>query len=352
MMETKEVDWGMGELLAYGSLVKDGVSVRLSGQDAGRGTFTHRQAVFHDVNDGTRYSPLNTLNPGVAEFRVFDSMLSEFAVLGFEYGYSITDPRTLTIWEGQFGDFANGCQIMIDQFIASAESKWQRMSGLVMLLPHGYEGQGPEHSSARLERFLQLCAQENIQVAYPTTPAQIFHLMRRQMKRDFRKPLVIMSPKSLLRHPKAVSTLKQLSEGSFQDVIADSSIKDPLNVKKVILCTGKIFYELQDEREKNHNDGSVAIVRIEQLYPFPADQILQSVRNFTNIKQIIWAQEEPKNMGAYSFVAPRLQELFMDVASKGVGFKYLGRTERASPAIGSPKTHQVEQSDIIRGCFK
>lgn len=353
MMETREVDWGMGELLAYGALVSEGTPVRISGQDAGRGTFTHRHAVFHDVNDGTRYSPLNTIQPDVADFAVHDSMLSEMGVLGFEYGNAITDPRGLTIWEAQFGDFANGAQIIIDQFIASAESKWQRMNGLVLLLPHGYEGQGPEHSSARLERFLQLCAQENMQVAYPTTPSQIFHLLRRQVKRDFRKPLIVMSPKSLLRHPRVVSSLDELTQGAFREVIIDSTAaKDPSKVKRVVLCSGKLYYELLEEREKNNNDGATALIRIEQLYPFPGEQIAQAAKQFPNLKQILWAQEEPKNMGAYTFVAPRLQEIFSDLASRGISFRYVGRTERASPAIGSPKVHAQEQSEIIKGCFK
>lgn len=353
MMETRELDWGMAELLAYGSLVAEGTAVRLSGQDAGRGTFTHRHAIFHDVNDGTRYSPLNTIQPDVADFAVHDSLLSEMGVLGFEYGNAITDPRMLCIWEAQFGDFGNGAQIIIDQFIASAESKWQRMNGLVMLLPHGYEGQGPEHSSARLERFLQLCAQENMQVIYPTTPAQIFHAMRRQVKRDFRKPLVVMSPKSLLRHARVISPLEDLTQGMFREVIADAAAsQDPSKVKRVVLCTGKLYYELLEEREKNQNDGATALIRIEQLYPFPGDQISQAVKQFANLKQIIWAQEEPKNMGAYTFVAPRLQEIFSDVAARGISFRYVGRTERASPAIGSPKGHAIEQSEIIKGCFK
>jgi 2-oxoglutarate dehydrogenase E1 component len=353
MMETGEVDWGMAELLAYGALVTEGIPVRVSGQDAGRGTFGHRHSIFHDVNDGTRYSPLNTIQPDVADFAVHDSSLSEYAVLGFEYGNSITDPRALTIWEAQFGDFANGAQIIIDQFIASAESKWQRMAGLVMLLPHGYEGQGPEHSSARLERFLQLCAQENMQVAYPTTPAQIFHLLRRQVKRDWRKPLVIMSPKSMLRHPKVISSLEDLEKGSFRELIPDSAAnKDPEKVKKAILCTGKIYYELIDEREKSANDGSVAILRVEQLYPLPSEQALKELKGYPNLKTILWAQEEPKNMGAYSYVAPRLQEAFLELAGKGVSFRYVGRTERASPAIGSPKVHSQEQLEIIKGCFK
>jgi 2-oxoglutarate dehydrogenase E1 component len=349
MMETREVDWGMAELLAYGALVTEGTPVRISGQDAGRGTFTHRHAIFHDVNNGTRYSPLNTIQPDVADFAVHDSPLSEFGVLGFEYGNSITDPRALTIWEAQFGDFANGAQVIIDQFIASAESKWQRMAGLVLLLPHGYEGQGPEHSSARLERFLQLCAQDNMQVAYLSTPAQIYHILRRQVKRDWRKPLVIMSPKSLLRHPKVISSLDELEKGSFREVITDGAAKE--GVKRAVLCTGKIYYEILDEREKNFNDGSVAILRVEQLYPLPTEQLAKELKSYPNLKSIIWAQEEPKNMGAYTYVAPRLQEAFAELAGK-VSFRYVGRTERASPAIGSPKVHQQEQTEIIKGCFK
>jgi 2-oxoglutarate dehydrogenase E1 component len=352
MLETREVDWGMGELLAYGALVTEGIPVRLSGQDAGRGTFTHRHAIFHDANNGTRYSPLNTIQPDVADFAVHDSSLSEMGVLGFEYGNSITDPRLLAIWEAQFGDFANGAQIIIDQFIASAESKWQRMTGLVLLLPHGYEGQGPEHSSARLERFLQLCAQENMQVAYPTTPSQLFHILRRQVKRDFRKPLVIMSPKSLLRHPQVISPLEEFTKGSFREVISDVlAAKDPAKIKKVILCSGKIYYELNDERVKT-NEDSTAILRVEQLYPFPAELIAHTCKGFTHLKQVTWAQEEPRNMGAYSFVAPRLQEAFPDAGSRGISFRYVGRTERASPAIGSPKVHQTEQMEIIKGCFR
>jgi 2-oxoglutarate dehydrogenase E1 component len=353
MMETRSVDWGMAELLSYGSLISEGIPVRITGQDVGRGTFTHRHAIFHDVNNGSRYSPLNSIQPDVADFAIHDSLLSEYGVLGFEYGNSTTDPRALTIWEAQFGDFGNGAQIIIDQFIASAESKWQRMTGLTMLLPHGYEGQGPEHSSARLERFLQLCAQDNMQVVYPTSPAQIFHVLRRQVKRDFRKPLVIMSPKSLLRHPRVISPLDELAKGSFREVIGDAvAAKEASKVKRAVLCTGKIYYELLDEREKNHNDGSTALIRVEQLYPFPADQIANAIKNYPNLKQIIWAQEEPKNMGAYTFVAPRLQELFMDLAGKGISFRYVGRTERASPAAGSPKVHALEQAEIIKGCFK
>ena len=352
MMEDGMLDWGMAELLSYGTLILEGTPVRISGQDVGRGTFTHRHAVFHDANNGSRYVPLNSIHPDVADFAIHDSFLSEMAVLGFEYGNSTTDPRALSIWEAQFGDFANGAQIIIDQFLSSAESKWQRMSGLVLLLPHGYEGQGPEHSSARLERFLQLCAQENMQVANVTTPAQIFHILRRQVKRDFRKPLVIMSPKSLLRHPKAVSPLSELSEGKFQEVLSDSGVEDPFAVRRAIICSGKLYYELEKEREDNVKDGTAAIIRAEQLYPFPAAAIAKELAKYPNLKQIIWAQEEPKNMGAYFYVAPRLQEACAEFVSKGVAFRYVGRTERASPAIGSPKRHAEEQAEIVKGCFR
>ncbi len=352
MMETGHIDWGMGELLSYGTLVLEGIPVRISGQDVGRGTFTHRHAIFHDANTGTRYNPLNSIHPDVADFGIHDSLLSEMAVVGFEYGNSTTDPRALTIWEAQFGDFSNGAQIIIDQFLSSAESKWQRMSGLVLLLPHGYEGQGPEHSSARLERYLQLCAQENMQVANLTTPAQIFHVLRRQMKRDFRKPLIIMSPKSLLRHPKVSSPLEEFKSGRFHEVLGDTFVSDPFAVRRVVLCTGKLFYDLEEERAKNPGDNSTAIIRLEQIYPFAASAVVKEIAKYPNAKQIIWAQEEPRNMGAYTFVAPKLQEACAEFAAKGVAFRYVGRTERASPAIGSPKRHAEEQAEIVKGCFR
>lgn len=350
MVETNAIDWGMGELLAYGSLVKEGVPVRLSGQDVGRGTFTHRHAIFHDAVNGKRYSPLNTIHPEVADFAAHDSPLSEYACLGYEYGNSITDPQMLAIWEGQFGDFANGAQIVIDQFISSAESKWQRMSGLVMLLPHGYEGQGPEHSSARLERFLQLCAQDNIQVCNLTTPAQIFHALRRQVKREFRKPLIVMTPKSLLRHPKAISAVNDFTNGYFEEVIGDAGAGDAASVTRAVFCSGKLYYDLLEAREKNKEVGT-AVIRIEQLYPFPAERLQSELKKYPNLKTIVWSQEEPKNMGAWSFISPRLMETFRDHASRGVAFRYVGRPERASPAVGSPKLHAQEQADLIKGSF-
>lgn len=352
MAEGKEmIDWGMGELLAYGSLLTEGNSIRLTGQDACRGTFTHRHAVLYDVKTGSPYSAVDTINADKVEFCVYDSVLSEYGVLGFEYGNSISDPTFLTIWEAQFGDFANGAQIIIDQFITAGESKWQQMSGLVLLLPHGYEGQGPEHSSARLERFLQLCAQNNIQVCNLTTPAQIFHAMRRQMHRPYRKPLVIMSPKILLRHPKAVSSLDDLAAGGFQEVIDDTEA----NKKKVdtlIVCTGKVYYELLEEREKKKDKERFAIIRLEQIYPFPQKKLAEIFKTYPNIKQITWTQEEPKNAGAWSFVYFRLADLLKAEKLNKVEIAYAGRTERASPAIGSVYKHKGEQQDVLEQAFK
>lgn len=347
-----KIDWGMAELLAYGTLVQEGTLVRLAGQDVCRGTFTHRHAVFTDEKTNATYNPINTLDPqGKAELAIFNSSLSEYAVLGFEYGYSLADPRALEIWEAQFGDFANGAQIIIDQFLTSAESKWQRMSGIVLLLPHGYEGQGPEHSNARPERFLQLCAQNNIQVCNLTTPAQLFHALRRQVKRDFRKPLVVMSPKALLRHPKVVSAPEEFEKGHFFEVLADPELDNPRKVKRLILTSGKLFYELLEERSKQAQHEDVAIIRLEQYYPFPATQLLKAVKNFAKVEQVIWAQEEPKNMGAYTFLAPRLHELCVKAFGATVSFRYVGRSERASPAIGNMQLHVQEQEEIVKGCF-
>lgn len=343
-------DWGMAELLAYGSLLQEGHSVRLTGQDCVRGTFTHRHAGFYDVKTNESYFPLKTLNSGETNFCVYDSILSEYAVLGFEYGNSITDPSFLTMWEAQFGDFANGAQIMIDQFIAAGESKWQQMSGLVMLLPHGYEGQGPEHSSARLERFLQLSAQNNITVANLTTPAQIYHALRRQVKRDFRKPLIVMSPKSLLRHPRATSLISEMATGTFQEVINDHLISDSSKVEKVILVSGKLYYELLEQREKL-NDQKTALVRVEQISPFP-DWILKDIlKSYKNLKKVIWSQEEPQNMGSFNFVAFKIMQLLSDAGLK-VEFNYAGRPDRASPATGSIYRHKVEQVELIERAFK
>jgi 2-oxoglutarate dehydrogenase E1 component len=344
------VDWGMGELLAYGSLISEGTSVRLTGQDCVRGTFTHRHAGFYDTKTGASYFSLKELNSEKTNFCVYDSILSEYAVMGFEYGNSITDPSFLTMWEAQFGDFANGAQIMIDQFIAAGESKWQQMSGLVLLLPHGYEGQGPEHSSARLERFLQLSAQNNIQVANLTTPSQIFHALRRQVKRDFRKPLIVMTPKSLLRHPRATSTIEEIAKSKFEEVLNDPFITDAKKVEKVVFVSGKLYYELLEEREKGR-DLSTALVRLEQISPFPAHRVQEILKQYSNAKKIVWAQEEPKNMGSYQFVYFRFAELLNDMGVKA-SFTYVGRSERSSPATGSIYRHRAEQQKIITDVFK
>ena len=336
-----DIDWGCAEMLALGSLLREGTNVRLAGQDSGRGTFSHRHAVLYDRGNAGRHVPLAHLAPEQGWFQVFDTMLSEAAVLGFEYGFASADPRNLVLWEAQFGDFANGAQVMIDQFISSAESKWQRMSGLVMLLPPGYEGQGPEHSSARLERYLQLCADDNWQVCYPTTPAQYFHLLRRQMHRPFRKPLVVMSPKSMLRLKLAVSNLNAFTEGGFQTVLPEASALDPAGVRRVVLCSGKIYYDLVLAREQREQHD-VAVVRIEQLYPFPADAISAALAPFPGVEDVFWAQEEPWNMGAWHFLQARLAAL-----TGGRPLRYVGRDEAASPAVGSYKRHQSEQADIV-----
>lgn len=351
------VDWGMAEMLCYGTLLHEGIPVRLTGQDAIRGTFTHRHAAWYDVKTGEKYDPLRTINPSEVEFCVYDSFLSEFAVMGFEYGNSSSDPTFLSIWEAQFGDFVNGAQIIIDQFISSAEQKWQRMSGLVLLLPHGYEGQGPEHSSARLERFLQLCAQDNMQVVNMTTPAQIFHALRRQVKRDFRKPLIVMSPKSLLRHPRVVSPIEAFVNGSFQEVIADEMTKATAaqkSVKRLILCSGKVYYDLLARREEMaktdaKSAAEFALVRVEQLYPWPGHRLAPIFSSYPNLEDVVWCQEEPKNMGAWFFVAPRLREMLQEMLD--VPVVYAGRDERASPATGSEKRHQEEQKGLVDSAF-
>ena len=296
------VDWAFGETFAFGSLLAEGIPVRLSGQDSRRGTFSHRHAVLVDSQDGEPHVPLNALSANGAEICVYDSLLSEAAVLGFDYGYSLDEPNMLILWEAQFGDFVNGAQVIIDQFIASAESKWNRSSGLVMLLPHGYEGQGPEHSSARLERFLQLCAEDNIQVVYPTTPAQYFHVLRRQMKRDFRKPLIVMTPKSLLRLKAAVSSVADFTSGSFREVIEDAG--SPERVKRVVFCSGKVYYDLVAKREEFNKTREVAIVRLEQFYPWPGDALKAVHDRYPTVKEWVWAQEESHNMGGWTFVAP------------------------------------------------
>jgi 2-oxoglutarate dehydrogenase E1 component len=336
----RPLDWAMGELLGYGTLLLDGHAVRLTGQDVERGTFSHRHAVLFDVTSGEGYTALNHIDPVQAKFCVHNSPLSEQSCVGYEYGYSLTDPNMLVVWEAQFGDFANGAQVIIDQFIASAEKKWQRHSGLVLLLPHGYEGQGPEHSSARLERFLQLCADENMQVIYPTAPAQVFHALRRQLKRNFRMPLVVMTPKSLLRHPGAVSTFDDLASGHFRLVIDDPAVADPARVARVLLCSGKVYFDLVDQRTKSGRED-VAMIRLEQLYPFPLDALRGALERYPAGTDIAWVQEEPKNAGAYRHVEAILRdELDLELP-------YIGRAASASPAVGSLRIHQQEQQQIL-----
>ena len=345
------IDWGCGEALALGSLLLEGTSIRLSGQDTARGTFSHRHAVWHDVETGRTHVPLGAIRREQGRLLVIDSMLSENACLGFEFGFSLADPHKLVVWEAQFGDFINAAQVVVDQFLATSESKWQRMSGLVLLLPHGYEGQGPEHSSARLERFLQLCAKDNMQVCNPTTPAQYFHLLRRQMHRTFRKPLVIMSPKSLLRHKAAVSRLADFTDGTFRlvidDVAAEGAVEagvriDRARVRRVVLCSGKVYYDLLAARREQGRD-TVAIVRVEQLYPFAHDELARVLASYPAAEQVLWVQEEPQNMGAWDFLYHRLRRLL----PSGSEPHYVGREEAASPASGSFKRHQSEVMDLV-----
>ncbi|MCE2883301.1 MAG: 2-oxoglutarate dehydrogenase E1 component [Planctomycetaceae bacterium] len=337
-----QIDWALAELLAYASLLAEGHPVRLSGQDVERGTFSHRHAVVNcqDTNEG--FCSLNALSDKQARFCVHNSPLTESAVLGFEYGYSLGDPRMLVIWEAQFGDFANGAQVIVDQFIASGEAKWKRSTGLVMLLPHGYEGQGPEHSSARLERFLQLCADDNMQVVYPTTSAQVFHLIRKQVKQGFRKPLVVMTPKSMLRLPAAVSRVEGFVHGHFRQVLPDVGVAKGAEeaVNKVLLCSGKIYHELAAQREKS-GQTTTAIVRLEQVYPFPDGALTKVLAMYPNAKKFAWVQEEPRNMGAYRFAQAQLKELM------GIDVDYVGRPDCASPAVGSQKQHAIEQDKIL-----
>jgi len=349
-----DLNWGMAETLAYATLLEQGYEVRLTGQDVGRGTFSHRHAVIHCQKTGNAFIPLQHLKEGQPPFRIFDSLLSEEAVLGFEYGYSTTAPTGLVIWEAQFGDFVNGAQVVIDQFIASGEQKWARLCGLTMLLPHGYEGQGPEHSSARLERFLQLCAQHNMQVCIPTTPAQIFHLLRRQAIRRLRRPLVIMSPKWLLRHPQAVSGLNELASGSFQSVI-DDSLVDKDKVKRIVLCSGKVYYHLLEERQKRNIDN-VALIRIEQLYPFPSSSLLEALRSYETslgkkfLHEIYWCQEEPMNQGAWYSTQHHMRRVINEWSGERNSHFYLeyaGRDASAAPAVGYMSTHNEEQKEFI-----
>ncbi len=339
------LDWASGEALAFGSLLSEGYGVRLSGQDSGRGTFSHRHAVWVDQGTEAKFIPLSTVPHG--RFEVLDSPLSEFGVLGFEYGYAGADPKALVLWEGQFGDFANGAQVMIDQFIASGESKWLRANGLVMLLPHGYEGQGPEHSSARLERYLQLCAEDNIQVANITTPANYFHILRRQMHRPFRKPLIIMSPKSLLRHKMAVSSVDEFLDNShFMRILSDPWAPKDSDVRRVVLCSGKVAFDLLDARNAA-GDTDTAILRLEQLYPFPGEPLVVRLDRMPNLEEVVWAQEEPKNNGSWSFVEPFIEECLTKSKVAPARARYAGRKASASPATGLAKRHQAEQAALI-----
>ncbi len=339
-------DWGFAENLAYATLLDDGYSIRLSGQDSERGTFFHRHAALHDQNTGEIYKPLKFLAEDQPRFEVINSFLSEEAVLGFEYGYSSTDPRTLVIWEAQFGDFANGAQVVIDQFISSGEMKWGRLSGLVMLLPHGYEGQGPEHSSARIERYLELCAQHNMRVAQPTLPAQIFHLLRSQMLCGFRKPLVVLTPKSLLRHERAVSSLDDYSKGEFQKVIPEIDKINKKKVTRLILCSGKIYYKLYESREHDY-DHSTAIVRIEQLYPFPKVDLKVIQEGYPALKNVVWCQDEPRNQGMFREFKSRLNEIFAPIQ-----VQYAGRISAASPAVGYMALHQQQEAQLVKDAFE
>jgi 2-oxoglutarate dehydrogenase E1 component len=343
----RPLDWSAGEALAFGSLLWDGVNVRLSGQDSRRGTFTHRHAVLSDVETGERHTPLANLHGHQGRFDVFDSPLSEAGVLGFEFGYSLDLPESLVIWEAQFGDFVNGAQVILDQFLSSSEDKWKRLSGLTLFLPHGYEGQGPEHSSARLERFLQLCAEDNWQIANLTTPAQLFHILRRQVLRPYRKPLVIFTPKSLLRHPEVISSIDDLAAGRFRRVLEDSELRSREKVRRLILCSGKVFYDLAAERRKRA-DERVTIARVEQLYPFPAPELKDLIASLPKLDEIYWVQEEPQNMGAYFFVAPRIEELTRGRFRP----RFVGREASASPATGSLDSHVIEQAMIVAAAFR
>ncbi|MBA3831901.1 MAG: 2-oxoglutarate dehydrogenase E1 component [Chthoniobacterales bacterium] len=337
-------DWGFAEALAFGSLLLEGIPVRLSGQDSRRGTFSHRHAFLYDANSGKPYLPLLHLAPNQARICIYNSLLSEAAVLGFDYGYSLDYPNMLCLWEAQFGDFANGAQTIIDQFIVSAESKWQRPSGIVLLLPHGYEGQGPEHSSARLERFLQLCAEDNIQVCNLTSAAQYFHVLRRQMKRDFIKPLIIMTPKSLLRSEAASSRTEDFISGSFSEILGDAGVTAPEKIERVIFCSGKVFYDLLNYRTEE-KIATAAIVRLEQLYPLAEEKLREILQGFPQARKFVWCQEESQNMGAWTYIEPRLRTLL------GKEISYAGRNASASPAVGALAVHKREQACVIAEAF-
>ncbi len=341
MIEDDGLDWAMGELLAYATLLEEGYDVRVSGQDVERGTFSHRHAVLKTEDSEEEYVPLNHLGDDQGNFYIYNSLLSEYAVLGFDYGYAFASPQTLSIWEAQFGDFFNGAQILIDQFLSSAEDKWRTMNGLVMLLPHGYEGMGSEHSSGRMERFLQLCAEDNMQVCNATTPANFFHLLRRQMHRHFRKPLIVFTPKKLLRYPKAKSKMDELAEGRFLEVIDDPNA-DAKEIDTVVFCSGKIYYEILEEKEKTESGENIAVVRLEQIYPLPKKQMDAIIEKYSNAKKHLWVQEEPKNMGAWSFVALNYETVKLHCIS---------RLASASPASGSPVTSAARQQAILDSLF-
>ncbi len=338
----KLLDWGMAENLAYASIVELGKRVRLTGQDAGRGTFFHRHAVLHNQEDGSAYLPLQNIAKEQGPFDVHDSVLSEVSVLAFEYGYTTAEPEGLTIWEAQFGDFANCAQVVFDQFISSGEQKWGRLCGLTVLLPHGFEGQGPEHSSARLERYLQLCADHNMQVCVPSTPAQVFNMLRRQVVRPMRRPLIVMSPKSLLRHPLAVSSLEELATGEYKNVIGEIDDINPSDVKRVVLCSGKVYYELLEQRRKNEQKD-VAIIRVEQLYPFPEKEMAEVLKDYQHVDQFVWCQEEPQNQGAWYCS----QHHFRNAIPKGTYLMYAGRSASAAPAVGYMSEHVKEQQALV-----
>jgi len=353
-------DFATAEQLAFATLLDEGTPVRLSGQDSGRGTFSQRHSVLRDQKDSRYYTPLNNVSEKQKKFEVIDSLLSEFAVLGFEHGYTLSEPTTLVVWEAQFGDFANGAQVIIDQFIATSERKWSKASGLVMLLPHGYEGQGPEHSSARLERFLQLCARENIQVMNCTTPANYFHALRRQIHRDFRKPLIIMTPKSLLRNKKCVSNIEDFTKkNSFHRVLQDHAelkeyglikLKEDKKIKKVVLCSGKVYFDLLEGREKIKNN-KVFFIRVEQLYPFPVKTLAKNLRRFKKNAKFYWCQEEPQNMGAWNTARNYVEWTLNHIKAENKEVIYIGRQAAASPATGYLKKHLAQQKEIIEKVF-
>ncbi|PAU93106.1 2-oxoglutarate dehydrogenase E1 component [Aliifodinibius salipaludis] len=343
----KKIDWGFAEALAFGSLLKDGTTVRLTGQDAERGTFSHRHAILHGTETDQQFIPLNNIDDNQAPFYPYNSLLSEFAAVGFEFGYSAAKLDALVIWEAQFGDFANGAQVVMDQYISASEAKWGQKSSLVMTLPHGYEGQGPEHSSARLERYLQLCAEDNMQVVNLTTPAQYFHILRKQAKQDDKKPLIIMSPKSLLRHPLATSKTDDLAKGQYQPFIPDEEVEDKNNIDRLVICSGKVYYDLYKQRQDEEIDN-VAITRLEQFYPFPNQDVSDILDEYSHVDDIVWCQEEPRNMGAWTFVSTRIMQQLKD----GQNLRYVGRQASASPAAGQKKVHKAEQERLVNKALK